>query len=108
VRARPSWKRARNAARPRVEAREPSLVLLDLHGPGRLWPTLAETMARLTVWTAEGRSGAPRLALRAFRPPRPAQVVERGEWDVALESGGVFRLFHDRLRDRWCLEGELD
>jgi protein ImuB len=32
----------------------------------------------------------------------------RDEWDVALESGGVFRLFLDRLRGFWYVEGELD
>ncbi len=32
----------------------------------------------------------------------------RDEWDVALASGGVFRLFLDRLRGSWYVEGELD
>jgi protein ImuB len=86
---------------------------------------------------------APRLALRAFRPPRLAHVTlregrpafvsapgvrgavagaagpwrasgdwwdaawSRDEWDVALD-GGVYRLFLDRLRECWYVEGELD
>jgi protein ImuB len=85
----------------------------------------------------------PRIALRVFRPPRPAQVsVQEGrpvfvsarsvrgavldlagpwrasgdwwdvawsreEWDVAL-AAGVYRIFRDRLREAWFLEGELD
>src|SRR5262249_20148103 len=32
----------------------------------------------------------------------------RGEWDVALEGRGVFRIFRDRLREAWFVEGELD
>ena len=38
----------------------------------------------------------------------------REEWDVALAhsgrglAGGVFRLFRDRLREEWFVEGELD
>jgi protein ImuB len=135
---------------------------------------LAETLARLHEWTRHGRGGAPRLldthrpgafavetfapgearphtpspsprlALRAFRPPRPATVRVSGgapvfvsaggvqgavaeragpwrasgdwwdaawsreEWDVALESGGLYRLYRDRMRDAWFVEGELD
>ena len=85
----------------------------------------------------------PRIALRVFRPPRPAQVSlregmpvfvsaggvrgavqdlagpwrasgdwwdvawSREEWDVAL-AGGVYRIFRDRLREAWFVEGELD
>jgi protein ImuB len=32
----------------------------------------------------------------------------REEWDVALADQGVYRLFRDRLTERWFLEGELD
>jgi protein ImuB len=32
----------------------------------------------------------------------------REEWDVALEGRGVFRIFRDRLREAWFVEGELD
>jgi protein ImuB len=44
----------------------------------------------------------------------------REEWDVALEAGGpgahgsehgiggVYRIFRDRLREAWFVEGELD
>jgi protein ImuB len=154
-------------------AREVQFSLLDpaLPSPERL----AETMARLHEWTAEGRGGAARLldthrpggfavstfapgpatpaagappplrvALRAYRPPRLAHVtLEKGvpifvaapgvrgavvasagpwrasgdwwdvawsreEWDVALTSGGVFRIFRDRLREAWYVEGEMD
>jgi protein ImuB len=154
-------------------AREVQFSLLDpaLPSPERL----AETMARLHEWTAEGRGGAARLldthrpggfavstfapgpaipavgaspplrvALRAYRPPRLAHVtLEKGapafvsapgvrgavvasagpwrtsgdwwdvawsreEWDVALASGGLLRIFRDRLREAWYVEGEMD
>jgi protein ImuB len=162
-------------------ARATQFSLLDPAQPSP--ERLAETMARLHAWTAEGRSGspqlvdthrpgafavstfappplprgrrdepapAPRAALRAFRPPLLAQVCvkdgapafvsapgvrgavaawagpwrasgdwwdvafSREEWDVALApppgraSAGVFRLFLDRLRGEWFVEGELD
>ena len=31
----------------------------------------------------------------------------REEWDVALVQG-VYRIFRDRLREAWFVEGELD
>ena len=32
----------------------------------------------------------------------------REEWDVALAGGAAFRMFLDRLRGEWFVEGELD
>jgi len=32
----------------------------------------------------------------------------RDEWDVALESGALYRLFHDAAGGRWFLEGSYD
>jgi protein ImuB len=161
----------------RAEPTPARAVQFSLLDPAQPSPErLAETMARLTEWTAEGRGGAPalldshrpgafvmetfapgpfratsgertvppRLALRAFRPPRPAEVTlragepafvsapgargavseragpwrasgdwwdvawSREEWDVALQDGGVYRIYHDRLREAWFVEGELD
>ncbi len=33
---------------------------------------------------------------------------DRDEWDVALSDGGIYRIHHDRLQNRWYLEGILD
>ncbi len=115
--------------------------LVDTHRPGAFTiGSFAPGPAR----SAPIAAAAPRLALRAFRPPRPAHVVlksgapafvaaagvrgavgasagpwrasgdwwdvawSRDEWDVALAGEGVFRLFLDRLRGGWYVEGELD
>ncbi len=32
----------------------------------------------------------------------------RDEWDVALSDGGVYRIYRDRSRDRWFVDGILD
>jgi protein ImuB len=32
----------------------------------------------------------------------------REEWDVSLGGGGVYRIFRDRMRDAWFVEGEMD
>jgi hypothetical protein len=32
----------------------------------------------------------------------------REEWDVAIVAAGLYRVFRDRLRDEWFVEGELD
>ena len=115
-------------------------VLLDTHRPG------AFVMGSFAPGPfAGGRplDGPPRIGLRVFRPPRPAQVSlreglpvfvsagrvrgavldragpwrasgdwwdvawSREEWDVAL-AVGVYRIFRDRLREAWFVEGELD
>lgn len=36
------------------------------------------------------------------------EMWSREEWDVSLESGGVYRIFLDRIREAWFIEGELD
>jgi protein ImuB len=121
-------------------------ALVDTHRPGAF---VMETFAPGPVGAAPGGAAVtgppgPRLALRAFRPPRPAQVAlhagapaflsagsvrgavidragpwrasgdwwdvawSREEWDVSLAAGGLYRIFRDRLRDEWFVEGELD
>ncbi len=121
----------RSGAPQLVDTHRPGAFTIGSFAPGPARPTPLEV-------------AAPRLALRAFRPPRLAHVVlkdaapafvaapgvrgavsacagpwrasgdwwdvawSRDEWDVALAAGGVFRLFLDRLRGCWYVEGELD
>jgi len=115
-------------------------VLLDTHRPGAF---VMGSFAPGPFAGSRAPQGPPRIALRVFRPPRPAQVSlregvpvfvsagavrgavldlagpwrasgdwwdvawSREEWDVAL-AGGIYRIFRDRLREAWFLEGELD
>jgi protein ImuB len=116
-----------------VDTHRPGAFAVASFAPGPL-PRLGPEPARL----------APRVALRAYRPPRLAHVLtnagvpgfvaapgvrgavtaaagpwrvsgdwwdhafSREEWDVALAGGGAFRVFLDRLRGCWYVEGELD
>jgi protein ImuB len=49
---------------------------------------------------------------RAERVPRQGSgQVEgwsRDEWDVALNDGGIYRIYRDRSRDRWFIDGVVD
>ena len=115
--------------------------LLDSHRPGAF---VLESFAPGPVSAGRMRPPLwPRVSLRVFRPPLPAQVRldqatpiylaapgirgdvreragpwrasgdwwdeawSREEWDVALDRG-VYRIFRDRLRGGWFVEGELD
>ena len=58
---------------------------------------------RLEEGAAAGAGSAPLVEESC-----PAAPWDRDEWDVALADGGVYRVYHDRLRDRWMVEGILD
>jgi len=122
--------------------------LVDTHRPGAF---AVSTFAPgpLPRGRREAAPAPPRVALRAYRPPRLAHVLtkagvpsfvaapglrgavaaaagpwrvsgdwwdesySREEWDVALvttpgPAPTAFRLFLDRLRGEWYVEGELD
>ena len=32
----------------------------------------------------------------------------RDEWDVALADGAIYRIYRDRSRDQWFLDGIVD
>jgi protein ImuB len=36
------------------------------------------------------------------------EAWSREEWDVELAGLGVYRIFRDRIRNAWFVEGELD
>jgi protein ImuB len=45
------------------------------------------------------------------RSPERAGRVEgwhRDEWDVALADGGLYRIYRDRSRDQWFVDGIVD
>jgi protein ImuB len=123
--------------------------LLDTHRPGAFAigtfspGPVAQARARPGPRLVPPTSSSPRVALRVFRPPLPAEVAvregapafvsaagvrgavhdragpwrasgdwwdvaySREEWDIALVTG-VYRIFRDRLREAWFVEGELD
>ncbi|MGE0452665.1 MAG: hypothetical protein AB7O37_04285 [Vicinamibacteria bacterium] len=126
------------------EGRAGAATLVDSHRPGAF---VVQGFAPGPLAARRCRPQAPslpRLALRAFRPPLPAEVNlregrpahvraaglygtvlecagpwrasgdwwdvawSREEWDVALHPAGLYRIFEDRLREAWFVEGELD
>ena len=55
--------------------------------------------------TAVLRAGAcPERALRGER----VEGWNRDEWDVALADGGIYRIYRDRSRDQWFVDGIVD
>jgi protein ImuB len=37
-----------------------------------------------------------------------AGAWNRDEWDVALSDGAVYRIFRDRERNQWFIDGVVD
>jgi len=123
--------------------RSGSPQLVDTHRPGA-FAVSSFAPGPLTRVVPEPARPAPRVALRAYRPPRLAHVLtkagapsfvgapgvrgavtaaagpwrvsgdwwdsafSREEWDVSLAGGAALRVFLDRLRGEWFVEGELD
>jgi protein ImuB len=134
-------KDGRSGAPELLDSHRPGAFAIGTFAPGPVAQT-RRTRVRLAPPMSPGPS-TPRVALRVFRPPLPAEVVvkegapafvsaagvrgpvldragpwrasgdwwdvaySREEWDVALVTG-VYRIFRDRLRESWFVEGELD
>ena len=99
----------------RAEPTPARTVQFSLLDPAQPSPErLAETLARLHAWTATGRAGDVRGEVVDRAGPWRASGDwwdagwSREEWDVSLGAGGLYRIFRDRLRDEWFVEGELD
>ena len=62
------------------------------------------TTARITV-----AAGPYRLSGEWWRrDEHGATGFSRDYWDVHASDGGLYRLHHDRARDRWFLDGYYD
>ena len=126
-----------------ASGRSGSPQLVDTHRPGA-FAVHSFAPGALPRGRPEAARPAPRVALRAYRPPRLAHVLtkagapsfvaapglrgavtaaagpwrvsgdwwdsafSREEWDVSLVGGPALRIFLDRLRGEWFVEGELD
>jgi protein ImuB len=66
------------------------------------------------AYLAAARRGMPQGAVTAAAGPWRtsggwwSDQWNRDEWDVALSSGAVCRIFQDRTTERWFLEGTYD
>jgi len=39
---------------------------------------------------------------------RKSEAWDRDEWDVSLNDGAVYRIFHDRASDGWFIDAIVD
>ncbi len=80
------------AVRVTVERGRPVRVAIDRRGmPGGEVEQQAGPWRTSGAWWDSGRT-----------------TWDRDEWEVAVSDGSLCRLFHDRLIDRWFLEGVFD
>ena len=64
-------------------------------------------------WRVGGEPPAPSDDSARGRPDRGHRVAEskgwnRDEWDLALSDGAVYRVYRDRISERWFVEGIVD
>jgi len=120
----------RGGAASLLDTHRPGAFVVGTFAPGPAVPTAASGPPRVALRAFRPplpadvavRDGAPafvaaagvRGAVVAHAGPWRASgdwwdvAWSREEWDVALGSGGVYRIFRDRLREAWFVEGELD
>jgi len=69
---------------------------------------------RVAAWAGPWRSSGewwqiPDARLQPRFDGRLTQVGwDRDEWDVALSDGALYRIYRDRDRDRWFVDGIVD
>jgi protein ImuB len=116
-----------------VDTHRPGAFVMETFSPGPVAPgaSLAGPPGPRLALRAFRPPRPARVALRDGAPtfvsagPVRGEVVDRAgpwrasgdwwdvawsreEWDVSLGAAGLFRIFRDRLRDEWFVEGELD
>ncbi len=100
----------------RVLAHGPSLAGGCVEASAGPWRTSGEwwRVADARV-QSDAEPVSPKLAEDQSHPQRAkaertcAQVSwNRDEWDVSLSDGGVYRIYRDRDRDRWFVDGVID
>jgi len=94
---------------PTAEEAPPPRVALRAFRPPRLAHVVLQA-GRPAFVSAPGVRGAVVAAAGPWRASGDWWDVawSREEWDVALAGGGVYRLFLDRLREDWFVDGEID
>jgi len=93
----------------------PARVLVQDGRPGRVVTARAglsggEVQRTAGPWRTSGewwRVSEARLQVR-MGAAQPQVGWNRDEWDVALADGGVYRIYLDRDRDRWFVDGIVD
>ncbi len=121
----------RGGAASLLDTHRPSAFAMGTFAPGPASPSLSALGPPRVALRAFRPPRPADVALRAGRPAfvsasgvRGAVVDRAGpwrasgdwwdvawsreEWDVALAGGGVYRIFRDRMREAWFVEGELD
>jgi protein ImuB len=127
------WTAAARAGAPRlIDSHRPGAFVMETFDPRPFVPRLLASAAPLRVVLRVFRpplparvdlaGGAPafvsasgvRGAVEGRAGPWRASgdwwdvAWSREEWDVRLAGGGLYRVFRDRLREAWFVEGELD
>jgi protein ImuB len=125
------WTAAGRAGSPALlDTHRPEAFVMGTFGPGPPSPAAASGVPRLGLRIFRPPLPA-HVALRGGEPAfvsaagiRGAVVDRAGpwrasgdwwdvawsreEWDVSLGPAGVYRIFRDRMRDAWFVEGEMD
>lgn len=127
------WTRAgRGGAAALVDTHRPGAFVMETFSPGPFHAAAGERTAGARLGLRAFRPPRPaRVSVQAGAPVFVAAAGVRGavvdragpwrasgdwwdvawsreEWDVALGEAGVYRIFRDRLRGEWFVEGELD
>jgi protein ImuB len=82
----------------------------------RFRPPIPANVELKSDWPAYLWAADLHAAIAEARGPYPVsgdwwednRAWDRAEWDVEITGGGLYRLVHDLIADRWFIEGEYD